>query len=65
MEKITSHPAYLNWKEYQAGKITYPEMVSRNNKLCLQSEVRVAIVEKAKEMFGAERACHDDERWES
>lgn len=65
MDKIVSHPAYLNWKEYQEGKITYLEMVSRNNKLCVQSEVKAIIVEKAKEMFGAEKARPDDERWES
>ncbi len=65
MEEIKHHPAYLNWKEYQAGKLTYEEMLSRNNKLCISTEIKSVIIEKAKDIFGAEKACPDDEKWES
>ena len=67
MEEIEHHPAYLNWKEYQAGKLTYEEMLSRNNKLCISTEIKSVIIEKTKDIFNPkpERGCPDDDRWES
>jgi hypothetical protein len=56
-----------NWSLFRAGKITLAELLSRNNKACLSSEVKVvkvstpSSVQAAQKIFGSPA----EEGWEN
>ena len=60
-----------NWSLYRAGKITLAELLSRNNRICLASEVHVvkvstpAGVQAAQKILGSEKGCPAEEGWEN